>query len=88
VLSHDYPSYSTVYNFYSRAKQKGTWEKVMQFLIKETRKIAKDFEYTSLAEENIIYISDSYLLIKRLKEQFFFVRPDSENHRTGAIQDD
>jgi putative transposase len=36
-LPHDYPPYSTVYNFYSRAKQKGTWEKVMQFLVRETR---------------------------------------------------
>ena len=36
-LPHDYPPYSTVYNFYSRAKQKGTWEKVMRFLVKETR---------------------------------------------------
>lgn len=37
ALPHDYPPYSTVYNFYSRAKKKGTWEKVMQFLVKETR---------------------------------------------------
>lgn len=37
ALSHDYPPYSTVYNFYSRAKQKGVWEKVMQFLVKETQ---------------------------------------------------
>ncbi len=37
ALPHDYPPYSTVYNFYSRAKQKGTWEKVMKFLVKETR---------------------------------------------------
>ena len=37
ALPHDYPPYSTVYNFYSRAKQKGVWEKVMQFLVKENR---------------------------------------------------
>ena len=37
ALPHDYPPYSTVYNFYSRAKQKGVWEKVMQFLVKETQ---------------------------------------------------
>lgn len=44
-LPHDYPPYSTVYNFYSRAKQKGIWEKVMQFLVKETRiKAEKDAE--------------------------------------------
>lgn len=30
------------------------------------RRLAKDFEYTSLAEENIIYISHSHLLLKRL----------------------
>ena len=35
ALPHDYLPYSTVYNFYSRAKQKGVWEKVMQFLVKE-----------------------------------------------------
>ena len=45
ALPHDYPPYSTVYNFYSRAKKKGTWEKVMQFLVKETRiKAVKDAE--------------------------------------------
>lgn len=37
VLPHDYPPYSTVYNFYRYAKQKGTWEKVMRFLVKERR---------------------------------------------------
>ena len=37
ALPHDFPPYSTVYNFYSRAKQKGTWEKVMKFLVKEPR---------------------------------------------------
>ena len=37
ALPHDYPPYSTVYNFYSRAVKKGRWEKVMQFLVKETR---------------------------------------------------
>ena len=45
ALPHDYPPYSTVYNFYSRAKQKGIWEKVMRFLVKETRiKAGKDAE--------------------------------------------
>lgn len=37
ALPHDYPPYSTVYNFYSRAKKKGVWEKIMKFLVKETR---------------------------------------------------
>ncbi len=36
-LPHDYPPYSTVYNFYSRAKAKGVWEEIMKFLVKETR---------------------------------------------------
>ena len=45
ALPHDYPPYSTVYNFYSRAKKKGIWEKVMQFLVKETRmKAGRDAE--------------------------------------------
>lgn len=45
ALPHYYPPYSTVYNFYSRAKQKGTWEKVMKFLLKETRiNFGKDAE--------------------------------------------
>ena len=37
ALPHDYPPYSTVYNFYSRAKKKGVWEKVMRFLVREIR---------------------------------------------------
>ncbi len=37
TLPHDYPPYSIVYNIYSRAKKKRTWEKVMQFLVKGTR---------------------------------------------------
>ncbi|MBD5159297.1 MAG: transposase [Ruminococcus sp.] len=28
ILPHDYPPYSTVYNFYSCTKQKGTWKKL------------------------------------------------------------
>ena len=37
ALPNDDPPYSTLYNFYSRAKQKGVWEKMMRFLVKETR---------------------------------------------------
>ena len=37
ALPHDYPPYSTVYNFYRRAKIKGTWEELMKYLVKETR---------------------------------------------------
>lgn len=37
LLPHDYPKWSTVKSFYYRAITKGIWEKVMQFLVKETR---------------------------------------------------
>ena len=30
------------------------------------RRLAKDFEYTALSEENIIYIAHAHLLLKRL----------------------
>ena len=36
-LPHDYPNWSTVKSFYYRAIENGTWEKVMQHLVKETR---------------------------------------------------
>ena len=39
-LPHDFPKWSTVKSFYYRAVENGTWEKVMQFLVKETRKKA------------------------------------------------
>lgn len=46
ALPHVYPPYSTVYNFYSRSKRKGVWEKFIQFLIKKLhkRKTRKDAE--------------------------------------------
>jgi putative transposase len=40
ALPHDFPKWSTVKSFYYRAVENGTWEKVMQFLVKETRKRA------------------------------------------------
>lgn len=40
ALPHDYPNWSTVKSFYYRAVQSGVWEKVMDYLVKETRKNA------------------------------------------------
>jgi len=37
ALPHDYPNWSTVKSFYYRAVSNGTWEKVMDFLVRETR---------------------------------------------------
>ena len=39
-LPHDFPKWSTVKSFYYRAVENGTWERVMQFLVRETRKKA------------------------------------------------
>ena len=40
ALPHDYPNWSTVKSFYYRAVESGLWEKVMDYLVKETRKKA------------------------------------------------
>jgi putative transposase len=40
ALPHDYPNWSTVKSFYYRAVANGTWEKAMQFVVRETRKRA------------------------------------------------
>ena len=40
ALPHDYPNWSTVKSFYYRAIESGLWEKVMDFLVRETRKKA------------------------------------------------
>jgi len=40
ALPHDFPKWSTVKSFYYRAVETGTWEKAMQYLVKETRKKA------------------------------------------------
>ena len=40
ALPHDYPNWSIVKSFYYRAVENGTWEKVLQFLVKETRRNA------------------------------------------------
>jgi putative transposase len=49
ALPHDYPKWSTVKSFYYRAVEKGIWEKVMDFLVKETRKSAGRNEDPSYA---------------------------------------
>ena len=49
MLPHDYPPYSTVWSFYRRAKNSGTWYKVMKHLIKITRKNAGRNEEPSYA---------------------------------------
>jgi len=40
ALPHEYPKWSTVKSFYYRAVENGTWEKAMQFMVRETRKKA------------------------------------------------
>jgi len=40
ALPHDYPKWSTVKSFYYRAVESGLWEKVMDYLARETRKKA------------------------------------------------
>jgi putative transposase len=40
ALPHDFPKWSTVKSFYYRAVENGTWERVMQYLVRETRKKA------------------------------------------------
>ena len=40
ALPHDFPKWSTVKSFYYRAVENGIWEKIMQFLVKQTRKKA------------------------------------------------
>jgi putative transposase len=48
-LPHDYPNWSTVKSFYYRAVEKGAWEKVMDFLVKQTRVNAGRSENPSYA---------------------------------------
>jgi len=40
ALPHDYPKWSTVKTFYYRAVASGLWEKIMDALVKKTRKKA------------------------------------------------
>ena len=39
-LPHDFPPYSTVYSFYRRALKSGLWDKILEHLVKVTRKKA------------------------------------------------
>jgi len=39
-LPHDYPPHDTVWSFYRRARDSGLWEKLMDELVKLTRKKA------------------------------------------------
>lgn len=39
MLPHDYPPHDTVWSFYRRARNAGTWDIVMKKLVKITRKI-------------------------------------------------
>lgn len=36
-LPKEYPNWKTVYSFYSRAKKKGVWDKMMADLVKKSR---------------------------------------------------
>lgn len=63
ALPHDFPKWSTVKSFYYRSVDKGTWEKVMRFLVKETRKRAGRSEnpsYGLIDSQSVktIYASD------------------------------
>ncbi|GHU60058.1 hypothetical protein AGMMS49975_28650 [Clostridia bacterium] len=49
LIPHDYPAWSTVKSFYYRAVASGKWEKVMQYLVKETRVAAGRSEEPSYA---------------------------------------
>ena len=37
LLPKDFPPYSTVWSFYRRAVKSGLWEKIMSYLVKESR---------------------------------------------------
>lgn len=49
ALPHDFSPHDTVWSFYRRAKANEIWEKVMQFIVKETRKKAGRNENPSYA---------------------------------------
>lgn len=40
ALPHDYPNWSTVKSFYYRAVESGVWERIIDHLVRETRKKA------------------------------------------------
>jgi putative transposase len=49
ALPHDFANWSTVKSFYYRAVESGTWEKVMQILVRRTRVKAGRTESPSYA---------------------------------------
>jgi len=48
-LPHDFPPYSTVHSFYRRARISGLWDKILEHLVKRTRKNAGRKETPSYA---------------------------------------
>lgn len=65
MLPHDYPPHDTVWSFYRRAREKGTWDKVMKYLVKETRKNAgrnEEPSYALIDSQSVktIYYGDSH----------------------------
>ena len=40
ALPHEFPAWQTVYSFYRRAKETGLWDKILQHLVKVTRRRA------------------------------------------------
>ena len=48
-LPHDFPPYSTVHSFYRRARISGLWDKILEHLVKKTRKNAGRKESPSYA---------------------------------------
>lgn len=48
-LPHDFPPYSTVHSFYRRARISGLWDKILEHLVKRTRKNAGRRETPSYA---------------------------------------
>lgn len=62
-LPSDFPKWKAVYAFFFRSKEKGIWEKIMQFLVKEARKKAgrrEDPSYGLIDSQSVktIYASD------------------------------
>ena len=39
-LPHEFPAWQTVYSFFRRAKETGLWDKILQHLVKVTRRRA------------------------------------------------
>ena len=40
ALPHEFPAWQTVYSFFRRAKETGLWDKILQHLVKVTRRRA------------------------------------------------